>query len=128
MLFKGISKRFCTAGGQQYQAIGDFWDYFAKEFGRENLDGLGLNWQEDSLEYIIGSCDKTMFFDFKKIKEKYPEASYKEIVLPEEGWKVYKGRTDSLGKIYEEIYKDGPLQYEIESFTEDGNCCVRIKR
>ena len=42
--------------------------------------------------------------------------------IPDEGWIVVNGETKDLGKIYEEIYRDGIPSYEIETFTDDGNC------
>ncbi len=31
-------------------------------------------------------------------------------------------KTCDLQEIYRKIYEDGRLKYEIETFTEDGNC------
>ena len=39
----------------------------------------------------------------------------------DEGWTAVKGRTQDLSKIYEEIYKEGSLTYEIEMFSDDGS-------
>ncbi|WP_010250741.1 hypothetical protein [Acetivibrio cellulolyticus] len=128
MIFKGISKRFVTIDNQQYEEIGDYWDYFAKLFGRENLLGLGLNWKEDSLEYVIGTVDDSLKFDIEQVKDVYPDCKYKEIDLPEDEWKTYDGRTEELSKLYDAIYKEGVLLYEIESFRDDGNCRIRIRR
>jgi hypothetical protein len=35
-----------------------------------------------------------------------------------------KGQTDDLKALYDEIYKDGALSYEIETFFEDGSCQI----
>ena len=42
--------------------------------------------------------------------------------LPDEGWTTVKGSTDDLSKIYEEIYQEGPLKFEIEMFNDNGTC------
>jgi hypothetical protein len=45
-----------------------------------------------------------------------------QISLPDDGWKYMKGQTDCLKEMYDEIYQNGRLQYEIELFYEDGSC------
>lgn len=47
---------------------------------------------------------------------------YSTVELPDEGWIECKGKTCDLQEIYRKIYEDGRLKYEIETFTEDGNC------
>ena len=48
--------------------------------------------------------------------------------LPEDGWIVVEGETINLKQIYDEIYLDGPLKYEIETFNEDGSCRIKYYR
>ena len=57
MEFKGISKTFSTVGEKQYETIGEFWNEMSGIYGRENLRGLGYNWTENSIEYVIGLID-----------------------------------------------------------------------
>lgn len=128
IIFKGISKRFLTEDNKQYHEIGNYWDYFAAIYGRENLLGLGLNWKTDSLEYVIGQCEGHMEYDLEAVRERYPDAVYKKIVLPDTGWKTYQGQMDRLSELYETIYHEGALLYEIESFFENGSCSVKIIR
>ncbi len=128
MVFRGISKRFSTEDNRQYNEIGDYWDYFAAIYGRENLLGLGLNWEKDSIEYVIGQCEGHMEYNLEIVREKYSDAVYKEIVLPDAGWTVYRGQTERLSELYERIYREGVLLYEIESFYDDGSCSVKIIR
>ena len=42
--------------------------------------------------------------------------------LPDTGWEMVRGQTANLGKIYEMIYQEGRLKYEIERFTDSGDC------
>lgn len=126
--FKGMSLVFSTKDEKQYEEIGAYWDYFSSLFGRENLEGLGYNWTEDTIEYVIGSRSRKLKFDQHNFWSKYPKCEYKEIELPTQGWITYNGETEKLGQLYEEIYKDGPLTYEIETFSEDGSCQVQIFR
>ena len=44
------------------------------------------------------------------------------MITPEAGWVSVRGRTDSLAQLYEEIYQGGRLEYEIERFTDRGDC------
>lgn len=115
MKFVGIRKVFSTINEEQYQTIGFFWDELSKVYGRENLMGLGCNWTKDSIEYVMA------------LKDGIIEGANYEIDLPDE-WIVVDGKTENLGDIYNEIYKDGVLLYEIEEFDDNGNCRIRYCR
>lgn len=116
MVFKGISKVFSLADEQQYEIIGQFWDEMAIQYGLENLQGLGYNWKDNKIFYAIG------------LKNKDISGYNVRIELPDNGWISIEGKTDNLKQIYDEIYKDGPLKYEIETFYENGNCEIRYYR
>ncbi len=128
MIFNGISCRFSTVNSMQYESIGEYWDFFSNIYGRENIKGLGYNWSTDSIEYVIGLIDEELSFDLSKIQKTYPNAIYKKIRLPEHEWKHYRGKTEYLGQMYEEIYNEGILTYEIESFTDEGTWEILICR
>lgn len=128
MIFNGISCNFSTVNQQQYKSIGEYWDLLSDIYGRENIKGLGYNWSVDSIEYVIGLINQELSFDLSEIQKRYPNAVYKEIVLPEQGWRCYRGKTENLGQMYEQIYNDGILTYEIESFTDEGTCEILICR
>ena len=116
MLFKGISKVFSLADEQQYETIGRFWDEMAIIYGLENLQGLGHAWQDNKIAYAIG------------LKNDRIAGHNVVIELPDEGWMIAEGKTDRLKQIYDEIYKGGPLQFEIETFYENGSCEIRYYR
>ena len=116
MEFKGISRNFSTIGNQQYNTIGAFWDEISERYGRENIRGLGYNWTSTSIEYVIGWTVGEI------------DGWNVSISLPEAGWKRVKGRTENLGEIYNDIYKEGPLKYEIEMFKNDGTCVIDFMR
>ena len=116
MIFNGISKDFLLINEQQYDTIGQFWDEMAELYGLENLQGLGYNWQNGKISYAIG------------LKNGYIEGCNLSITLPDNGWTLVAGFTDNLRQIYEEIYKDGSLLYEIESFYENGKCEIKYYR
>ena len=116
MTFVGVSRTFSTKDCQQYETIGAFWDEMSKKYGLENLQGLGYSWTEDTIDYAIGLKVGTI-----------DEANC-SLTLPSKGWTRVFGQTDNLAAIYREIYEDGPLTYEIEIFTEDGNCTIMYYR
>jgi len=115
MRFVGIRRVFSTENEEQYITIGAFWDELSIVYGRENLMGLGCNWTRDSIEYVMALKDGVI-----------ADADY-EINLPND-WIEVCGKTEKLSVIYNEIYKEGPLLYEIEEFDDKGNCRIRYCR
>ena len=116
MIFIGITKDFSLANEQQYDTIGQFWDELAILYGMKNLQGLGYNWHNNMISYAIG------------LKKGNIKGYNLHIELPDSGWQSIRGKTDNLKQIYDEIYKSGILQYEIETFDEDGNCEIKYYR
>ena len=116
MMFYGVSGTFSTKNEAQYEAIGAFWDEMSRKYGRENLRGLGYGWTSDSIEYAIG------------LKDGFIDEDYIGIRLPDKNWITVKGRTEELGKLYEKIYEEGSLTFEIETFTDDGECEISYYR
>ena len=116
MLFKGIGRIFSTENDQQYETIGAFWDELAAKYGRVNLQGLGYGWKERSLEYVIGLIDGEV------------GRADRTVILPDTGWVTVRGRTADLGEIYEKIYQEGRLEYEIERFNDSGDCEIMYCR
>ena len=116
MVFNGISRVFDLTDEQQYDTIGQFWDVIASVYGLENLQGLGYAWQGNTMFYAIGLKDG----DIKGCNV--------SISLPDDGWETVKGQTDFLKEMYDEIYINGSLQYEIEIFYEDGTCEISYYR
>ena len=116
MVFNGISKVFSTKDDRQYETIGAFWDEFSQKYGREKLRGLGYNWTTDTIEYVIG------------LKSGDIDNANCSVVLPNSGWIAVKGKTAELDMIYQEIYADGVLTYEIETFTDEGECEILYYR
>ena len=116
MLFRGISRTFSTENDRQYETIGAFWDELAAKYGRVNLQGLGYGWKARSIEYVIGLIDEEI------------DGEDRTVTLPDMGWVTVRGRTAELGKIYEKIYQEGRLEYEIERFTDSGDCEIMYCR
>lgn len=116
MIFKGVSKVFSLLNDDQYNSIGMFWDEMTLLYGLENLQGLGYKWIDNKIHYAIG------------LKEGVINNYNFSINLPDNGWKIVNGDTNKLKEIYDEIYKDGSLKYEIETFDEDGKCKIMYYR
>ena len=116
MLFKGIGRTFSTENDHQFETIGAFWDELAVKYGRMNLQGLGYGWTERSIEYAIGLIDGEI------------DGADQAVKLPDTGWITVRGKTANLGEIYEKIYQEGRLKYEIECFTDCGDCEIMYYR
>jgi predicted transcriptional regulator YdeE len=116
MLFKGISREFSLLNEDQYNTIGAFWDEMAMLYGLESLQGLGYRWADGKIFYAIG-------LKVGDIKD-----HNLCIELPDTDWSVVNGETEKLKEIYDEIYKSGPLKYEIETFSESGKCQIKYCR
>ncbi len=116
MIFNGISRVFKLTNEEQYETIGRFWDELALIYGLENLRGLGYKWENDEISYAIG------------LKNGDIEGYNLSISLPDEGWVNASGKTEHLKELYDEIYKNGRLTYEIETFCEDGGCEISYYR
>ena len=116
LIFKGVSKDFSLLNNDQYNTIGDFWDEMVLLYGLENLQGLGYKWAGGKIHYAIGlKVGDIKDFNFC-------------IELPDDGWDIVDGETANLKEIYDEIYKAGPLKYEVESFAENGKCQIKYYR
>ena len=116
MTFTGITKDFSLLDEDQYNTIGAFWDELSAIYGLENLHGLGYKWKNGKISYAIG------------LKAGVIDNANFSATLPDDGWCTVEGETDNLKGIYDEIYKDGALKLEIESFTEDGKCLIMYLR
>jgi predicted transcriptional regulator YdeE len=116
MKFTGLSKTFSLKNEDQYNTIGSFWDEMSLLYGMENLQGLGYKWDKEIIYYAIG------------LKNGILKESNLTIDLPDNNWVIVHGKTDDLKNIYNKIYKDGPLKYEIETFNEDGTCKIQYYR
>lgn len=116
MVFIGIGKRFSLKNEEQYDTIGAFWDDLASKYGLENLKGLGYDWQDGTMAYAIG------------LKDGIIAGANVQLPLPDNGWESVVGDTDRLKDLYDDIYAVSPLQYEIETFFDDGTCHIEFIR
>ena len=115
-IFFGIVRTFSLIDEDQYNTIGAFWDEMTEKYGLESLWGFGYNWRDGKMDYAIG------------LKDGIIDGANFEIVLPDDGWEFVHGETDRLKEIYDEIYERGALVYEIEEFSEEGECFIKYYR
>lgn len=110
MIFYGIKRvvKFDDNYGQ-IGAIDDFWEKLAANFPTEHFVSLGQNWGVNTFDYYIG-----------KVNENWNEGT-ESVELPDTGWKVFECvRNDvAIQKMYEQIWAQGTLDYEIEERFED---------
>ncbi|HHU71637.1 MAG TPA: hypothetical protein GXZ21_06325 [Clostridiales bacterium] len=128
MQINGIKVRFDCTDNKQFDAIGEFWSFMSCLYPKEELKGLGFNWADNSFDYVIGDFEGKFDYSFDIIRQTYSAAENVVIELPNHGWKVYLGKIEDIAKIYETIYKEGVLDFEIEEFDEMGNCKISILR
>ena len=128
MIFKGVKIRFDCKNNQQFTGIGEFWKHMRDLYPNDSLKGVGCNWDNDCLDYIIGDFVTARNYNMCATIECYPNAEYVEIDLPDKGWQIYHCRINELASLYDEIYKDGALDYEIEEIDAYGNCKISILR
>lgn len=128
MIVRGIRIRFACGNGEQYEAIGAFWDAMRAFCPEMMLSGVGFSWEKDTLCYLIGTEAGVPEGTTEKIAEQFPSAERTEIELPDTGWRTYTAAADTLDVLYAEIYKEGPLDYEIERFDAAGNAEIQIWR
>ena len=62
------------------------------------------------------------------LKDKIIDNANVKITIPDDNWITVTGKTDDLKQIYDEIYKEGSLLYEIETFKEDGSYMIKYYR
>lgn len=92
----------------QVKKLGEFWDEMRNLFPNDFLYGLGTNWTQNTVDYYIG-----------KIDEEWPGGS-DVTILPDDGWIEYSCKVDAkeIEELYRGIYKQGSLDYEVESMKD----------
>lgn len=128
MRFHGVLIRFDCTDNKQYDAIGRYWDFMAKLFPKDKLKGLGFNWSSNSFDYVIGDNEGEFDYSLPIVYQTYPASKKVVIELPDDGWITYIGKLENIKNIYDAIYRDGTLDYEIEEFDTFGNCKISIFR
>ncbi|MBP3704146.1 MAG: hypothetical protein J6I98_01310 [Clostridia bacterium] len=128
MTVRGVQLRVSCKNGEQYDVLGAFWDEVRKYHPKMLLVGIGHSWENDTFCYLIGKEGGLPEKTVEKVCERFPEADSVRLKVPDGHWDVYRGRLEWLDEMYEEIYKDGPLIYEMERIHENGAITIFIRR
>ncbi len=131
MNFKGYAMTFSTVGEKQYENIGRIWDYLSDAYGRENIKGLGFCWTDTSIDYCFAFKDDISEEEYESRLELINPQLKKpfrfiSVELPDDSWVTVKGETDKLSELYGDVYSKGSLDYEIETFNDDGTCEIMV--
>lgn len=126
MIFKGYVMTFSTVGEKQYETIGKIWDLMSNLYGISNIRGLGYGWTDSSITYCFGFKEELSDDVYLERLETVNELSQKpfrfnKIEIPDSDWKEFNGTVNTIPEVYDEVYKDGNLDFEIETFDEEGN-------
>lgn len=131
MQFKGYVMTFSTVGNKQYETIGNIWDKLSELYGVENLRGLGFGWTDTSISYSFGFKEDLDEEEYLKRLDTVNTLAekpfrYNVIDIPDDAWETYKGTTNALDVLYEDVYAKGSLDFEIETFNSDGTCSIDV--
>lgn len=131
MVFKGYQMTFSTEGNKQYETIGNLWDKFASVYGIENIRGLGFNWSSTTIDYCFGFVEDLSVEEYVErleVVNTFAEKPFRfnTIELPDENWVNFKGETEKLDVLYDRVYKDGQLDFEIERFDSNGKADIDV--
>lgn len=129
MIFRGIKVTFLLENERQYVDIAKFWSIMEKYYDVNKLSGLGFNWTDTTMDYVIGFRDNSMTAaELDKIKPYFRSAEYVIKLLPKDNWKKHIGHVSQIKEKYNELWKAGAIKYEIETFDEEGNMKLLIHR
>lgn len=122
---------FSTENDSQYEAIGNVWDAFAREYGISNIHGLGFSWSEKTIDYCFGFKEELSDDEYLKrltVVNTFSDKPFRfnKIEIPDSSWNVFEGKTDSLSVLYDKVYSQGRPDYEIETFDDSGSCKISV--
>ncbi len=106
MKFIGINRTIpVDQNYSQIKLLGKFWSEMKALYPNDDLLGLGVHTENGTFEYYIGRVDDHWITEAEIIN------------IPDEGWVEHSCKLDdhNIMKMYKQIYKNGKLDYEIES-------------
>lgn len=131
MLYKGYKIKISCKNFEQVNTIDNFWNYTTKFIEHNKLIGLGMNWNNDYFDYVLGvindeqTLEKLRKIDFNKSNI---NAEYIEINLPNiDSFKTFYGKDEDVQKIYEEEIDCYNMKYDYELEYIDGKGNIEIK-
>ncbi len=128
MTVRGVQLRVGCKNDEQYDWIGIFWDEVRRCHPRMKLVGVGHSWENGSFYYLIGKEGGLPEKTIEKVRKRFPRAESVRLKLPDYGWEAHFSTLQTLEETYAEIYKDGPLTYEMERIHENGAVTLFVLR
>jgi hypothetical protein len=124
-----ILGKFSTLNNAQYADIAKFWEIVEKYCHCDELMGFGTNWIDNTFDYGIIIKDKNVNITGILLElndtfhNMYVDTNY---TIPDKYDMVYTGYTNDLQNAYEHLWRIGRIEYELERFTDDGKCEIRV--
>lgn len=125
-----LYKRWSTKNGEQYKPIAKFWDIVEKYVKTSDLQGYGTDWTGYGTDFLYGIIFKngnipTEVID--DVKKAFPDMiADNSFRIPSTYEEIYSGDTEDIDLLYNEIWNKGFLAHELEEFTDDGRCVIRV--
>lgn len=125
-----LYKRWSTKNGEQYKPIAKFWDIVEKHVKASKLQGYGTDWTGYGTDFLYGiifkngNIPKEVIDDVKKA---FPDMIVdNSFSIPSSFEETYSGDTENIDSLYDKIWSKGFLSHELEEFTDDGRCTIRV--
>lgn len=125
-----LYKRWSTKNGEQYKPIAKFWDIVEKHVKASKLQGYGTDWTGYGTDFLYGiifkngNIPKEVIDDVKKA---FPDMVVdNSFSIPSSFEETYSGDTENIDSLYDKIWSKGFLSHELEEFTDDGKCTIRV--
>ena len=125
-----LYKRWSTKNGEQYKPIAKFWDIVEKHVKASKLQGYGTDWTGYGTDFLYGiifkngNIPKEVIDDVKKA---FPDMKVdNSFSIPSSFEETYSGDTENIDSLYDKIWSKGFLSHELEEFTDDGKCTIRV--
>ena len=125
-----LYKRWSTKNGAQYKPIAKFWDIVEKHVNASKLQGYGTDWTGWGTDFLYGIIFKNGSIPeevIDDVKKAFPDMKVdNSFSIPSSYEETYHEDTENLGSLYDKIWSKGFLSHELEEFTDDGKCTIRV--